>query len=77
MYLNGCIYCSGLCTSRSALSSVITVNGYIKLWEHMHLFQDNLCQYKIPQHVDICNINLSLSHCYHSACNENVKYKDQ
>ena len=28
----------------------------------------------IPQHLDICNIKLLLSHCYHSVCNENIKY---
>ena len=31
MYLNDCLYYSGLCTTCSALSSVIQVNGYIKL----------------------------------------------
>ena len=44
---NDCLYYSGLCTTRNALSSVITVNGYIKLLEHMHFFQDILCQYTI------------------------------
>ena len=48
MYLNGCLYYSGLCTTCSALSSVITVYGYIKLWEHMHFFEDTLFQYTIP-----------------------------
>ena len=77
MCLNGCLYYSGLCTTHSALSSGITANGYIKLWEHMNFFQDTLCQYTILQHVDICNINLLLSHCYHSVCNKNLKYKDE
>ena len=40
----------------------------------MHLFQDILCQHTIPRHVGIRNINLPLSHCYHSACDENLKY---
>ena len=31
MDLNDCLYYSGLCTTRSVLSSVIPVNGYIKL----------------------------------------------
>ena len=46
MYLNDCMYYSGslLCTARFALSTVITVNGYIKLWEHIHFFQDTLCR---------------------------------
>ena len=43
----------------------------------MPFFQDTLCQYTIPQHVGICNNNLLLSHCYHSVCSENLKYKDQ
>ena len=77
MYLNGCLYYSGLCITHSALSTAITVSAYIKLCEYMHFFQDPLCQYTIPQHVDICNINLLLSHSYHSVCNENLKDKDQ
>ena len=28
--------------------STIAVNGYIKLWGHMHFFQDTLCQYAVP-----------------------------
>ena len=33
MYLNGCLY-GGLCAARSALSSVITIRGFLKLSEH-------------------------------------------
>ena len=33
MYLNGCFY-SGLCAACSALSSVVTINGFIKLSDH-------------------------------------------
>ena len=76
MYLNDYLYYSGLCTTRSALCSVITVSDK-KLWEYVHFFQVTLCQYTIPQLVGICNINLLLSYCYHSICNENPKYKDQ
>ena len=43
----------------------------------MHFFQDTLCKYTIPQHVDIYKINVLLYHCYHSVSNENLKYKDQ
>ena len=77
MYLNDCLYYSGLCTTGSALCGIITVNGYIKLWEHMHFFKGTLCQYTIPQYVGICNINLLLSHGYHSVRDEHLKYKDQ
>ena len=77
LYLDDWLYLSGLWTTNSALSSKITVNGYIKLWEYMQFFQDTLCQNKISQDVGICNIKLLLSHCYHSDCNENLKYKDQ
>ena len=43
----------------------------------MHFLQDTLCQYTVPQHIGICNINLLLSHFYHSVGNENLKYKNQ
>ena len=43
----------------------------------MPFCQDTLCQYTIPQHVDICNNNLLLSYCNHSVSNENLRYKDQ
>ena len=33
MYLNGCLY-RGLCTARSALSSVVSIKGYLKLSKH-------------------------------------------
>ena len=33
MYLNGCLY-SGSCTARSALPSVVTIRGYLKLSKH-------------------------------------------
>ena len=33
MYINGCL-CSGLCAARSALSSIVTIKGYIKLSHH-------------------------------------------
>ena len=33
MYCNGCLY-SGLCAARSALSSSITIKGYLKLSDH-------------------------------------------
>ena len=45
---NDCLYYSGLCTTRNTLSSVITVNAYIKLWE---LEQDTLCQYTKPKKI--------------------------
>ena len=33
MYINGCLY-SSLCAARSALSSIVTIEGYTKLSEH-------------------------------------------
>ena len=33
MCINGCLY-NGLCASRSALSSIVTIKGYTKLSEH-------------------------------------------
>ena len=56
MFLNDCLYYRGLSTTRSALSSVITVNGFIKIREYMYFFQDTLCQYPLPQHVDVSAI---------------------
>ena len=36
MYLNRCLH-SGLCAARNALSSVVTINGFIKLSDHPHI----------------------------------------
>ena len=33
MYLNECLY-SGLCAARTPLSSIVTINGFIKLSDH-------------------------------------------
>ena len=38
MYHNGCLY-SGLCAARSALSSLITIKGYLKLSDHPLFFK--------------------------------------
>ena len=63
MYLNVCLY-SGLCAARSALSSVVTIRGYLKLLEHPLVSRYLKCIYNrhpsLPKYVDIWEILVCL-----------------
>ena len=58
MYINGCLY-SGLCSTRSALSSIVTIKGYKKLSEHPFI-----SRYLIDTHPCLNNLVSGTYHLY-------------
>ena len=78
MYLNGCFY-SGLCAALSALSSVVTIRGYLKLSEHSLVSQYLKGIYSrhppLPKHVNIWDISLLLRYYDNMDSNDNLQFK--
>ena len=63
MHLNGCLY-NGLYAARSALSSAVTIRGYLKLSEHHFVWRYVKGIYNrhppLPKYVNIWDISLLL-----------------
>ena len=78
MYLNGCFY-SGLCAARSALSSVVTIRGYLKLSEHLLVSRYLKGIYNrhppLPKYVNIWDISLLLRYYDNMDSNDNLQFK--
>ena len=79
IYLNGCFY-SGLCAACSALSSVVTINGFIKLSDHPLISWYLKGIYNrhpvLPKYSNTWDMSL-LSKYYNSiGNNENLQFKD-
>ena len=78
MYLNGCLY-SGLCTGRSALSSVVTIRGYLKLSEHPLVSWYLKGIYKrhrpLPKYVNIWYISILFRYYDNIDSNDNLQFK--
>ena len=66
MHCNGCLY-SGLCVARSALSSLITIKGCLKLSDHPHISRYLKGIYNkhppLPKYEDIWDLSLLLKYC--------------
>ena len=78
MYLNGCLY-SGLCAARSALSSVATITGYLKLSEHLlvsrHLKGIYNRHTPLPKYVNVWDISILFRYYDNMNSNDNLKFK--
>ena len=79
MYLNGCLY-RGLCAACSALSSVATINGFVKLSEHPFISRYLKGIYNrhpvLPKYCNTWDMSLLLKY-YNSIDNyENLQFKD-
>ena len=78
MYLNGCL-CSGLCAACSALFSVVTIRGYLKLSEHPLVSRYLKGIYNrhppLPKYVNIWDISLLLRYYDNMDSNDNLQFK--
>ena len=78
IYINGCLY-SGLCAARSALSSIVTINGYTKLSEHLFVSRYLKGIYNrhppLPKYTSIWGISLVLDYYSSNETNDKSKFK--
>ena len=78
MYLSGCLY-SGLCAACSALSSVVTFRGYLKLSEHPLVSRYLKGIYNrhppLPKYVNMWDIWLLLRYFDTMDSNDNLQFK--
>ena len=77
MYRNGCLY-SGLCAADSALSSLITTKGYLKLSDHPLISKYLKEVYNsppLPKYVDIWDLTLLLKYYEHKENNNSLEFK--
>ena len=76
MYNDGCLYC-GLCAARSALASVVTIKGFVKLSDHHLLirYQKGIFNRHplLPKYMHIREINLIFTYYNRIGCNEDLK----
>ena len=79
MYLNGCFY-SGLCAALSALSSVATINRFIKLSGHPLISQYLKGIYNrhpvLPKYSYAWDMSLLLKYYNGIDNNENLQFKE-
>ena len=79
MYRNGCLY-SGLCAARSALSSSITIKGYLKLSNHPLISRYLKGIYNrnppLPKYVDIWDLTLLLKYYEQKENNDCLEFKE-
>ena len=79
MYHNGCLY-SGLCAARSALSSLITTKGYLKLSDHPLISRYLKGIYNrhppLPKYVDIWDLTLFLKYYEQKENNDCLEFKE-
>ena len=79
MYRNGCLY-SGLCAARSALSSSITIKGYLKLSDHPLISRYLKGIYNrhppLPKYVDIWDLTLLLKYYEQKENNDCLEFKE-
>ena len=75
---DGCLY-SGLCASRSALASVVTIKGFAKLSDHPLLVRYLKGIFNrhppLPRYMHIWDINLLLTYYNRIGHNEELKFK--
>ena len=78
MYNDGCLY-SGLCAARSALASVVTIKGFVKLSDHPLLVRYLKGIFNrhppLPRYMHIWNINLVLTYYNKIGHNEDLEFK--
>ena len=78
IYLNGCLY-SGLCTARSAITSVVTIRGYLKLSRNPLVLRYLKRIYDrhppLPKYVSIWDISILLRYYDNMDSNDNLRFK--
>ena len=79
MYRNGYLY-GGLCAARSALSSSITIKGYLKLSDHPLISRylkgiDNRHP-PLPKYLDIWDLTLLLKYYEQKENNDCLEFKE-
>ena len=79
MYINGFLY-SGLCAARSALSSIVTIKGYIKLSDHpfisRHLKGIFNRHPPLLKYTSIGGISIVLDYYNSIKTNDKLQFKD-
>ena len=78
MYNDGCLY-SGLCATPSALTSVVTINGFVKLSDHPLLVRYLKGIFNrhppLPRYMHIWDINLVLTYYNRIDHNEDLEFE--